>query len=368
MIDYNLDIQKKLKALANQLVPETFRYESPQFYDFIVAFLENIQEVQEQINVNFINDINTEDIKYNDVLKLYFDTYLATMGLEEDTEFTKVKDLLKVSKDLSYLKGTPFIYGILINFLIYLVPTIKNEYLDLLALAENETDEIYKQKLLDDAGVLREEGFTSSFVNVNEIDVFHYSIEADFKEELFDKYVKPFAHPAGWQVDFLQIVFRFIREDIENKEEFTIAQTFRLPGVIADGYIPANNTSDEYPLLPLYDTYALGSESSLTEFQSQMINPQNLYVEAGNVFYDFVKITVSKYHQNRPIENKSTDNMIWSNIRYSETAWEFPHEFYNVSMTYFTNIDGAYGNGSLFSNMDNKHINYRTIIQNDISV
>ncbi len=361
----NAKLTKKLEDLAQVLVPESFRSEAPQYYEMIKAFLANVQVVQESAGNNFLDLIDVDRITSNDILHLYFDTYLATLNIDATFDVTNAKDILKVSKDLSVRKGTPFIYGILINLLVFLFEDITNQYKELIDLVESgDLSEDEKAAILDEISLLREVGLTSSFVEVTEdpVDPFKYSVSADFSKDAFEKYVKPFCHPAGWKLTFFQTVIRLMKESIESYESFELYQTFYLPTVNSNEGVVANQ-DDFLPLIPFLDLYSLGTD--LTTLQKKMKTPSRLYVAGGQVYYDFIKVSPMKWYTNRPIQTVTEDGVLKYDIRYNDSSIQFPGSLYTANMIYYSNNPAVKANCGFFGGYYGKLISYNHQLEYD---
>lgn len=363
----NAKLQKNIEDLADVLVPVTFRSEAPQYYELIKAFLANIQDVQSSVGNNFIDLIDIESITSNEILHLYKDTYIATLNLDAEFDMTQSKDIFKVSKDLSVRKGTPFLYGILINLLVFLFEGITNQYQELLDLVNSsDLTEDERNAILQDISLLQELGLTSSLVEVEEhpTEPFKYSVSADFSKDAFEKYVKPFCHPAGWQIIFYQVAMRVIREEIISYENFELFQTFYLPSIPADGSIAANQ-DDFLPLSTFLDTYPLGADTLYNTYRNKMIDRYKLYNNAGSVYYDFGKITTMKNVGSRNYTTVIENSVEKTDIRYSDSSWEFPGDLYTANMIYRSNNPVVKANTGFHVGYYGKLISYKHQLEYD---
>lgn len=362
----NAKIDKKLVDLANVLVPETFKAEAPQYYEMIKAFLANIEEVQQSAGSSFLDLIDFNRIDSNEILHLYFDTYLSTLNIDESADLTTSKDMLKVSKDLSVIKGTPFIYGILINLLVFLFEDISNQYKELLAILESaDIPDDAREQILYDISVLSEFGLTSSFVEVHEdpIDPFKYTVSADFSIDAFEKYVKPFCHPAGWQIVFYQVVLRVMKEQMTSYERFELYQTFYLPTIYSNEGVVANQ-DDNLPLIPFLDTYSLGTD--IASLKKKMKDPLKLYTVGADVYYQFVKITPVNNFNNRVVSTAVVDDTRKNNIRYYDDTIQFPGSLYTGNMIYLSNNPAVKANCGFFAGYYGKLISFNHRIETDL--
>jgi len=148
-------------------------------------------------------------------------------------------------------KGTPFIYNILINLLVYIFPNIGNQYQEYLLKLEdpNLTDE---ERLFYEENItfLEAEGLDESKVIVTETEnLFEYEVRADIDDILFNTYIKPFCHPAGWHVTFFRTFYVLVQDEFNISGTFMIFEIITLPLTPADGkeLADADNDNSYYP-------------------------------------------------------------------------------------------------------------------------
>ncbi|MFK5883481.1 MAG: hypothetical protein QM489_03970 [Candidatus Izemoplasma sp.] len=283
---YNFDIkkQRKLEDLVDIIVPQTFRTEAPQFTDMIRAFLVNIEQVQTSINQTFLDIIDPDKIQSNDIMKLYFDTYLKTLNLESTENFLESKDLLNISKELVLKKGTPFIYNVLINLLMYIFPNVGNQYQEYLIKLKDPTLTDNKRKYYEEnIAFLESEGFDKTYVNVIEDDLFSYIVEADLDEKVYHTYVKPFCHPAGWHEEFIQVYYLMVQDTTIVTDTFMICEITNFPIPTAKGDFIYDDLL--YPNIFLTDRI-LGDDSLYYEIVGLLTDPSRLYIDKENIIAD----------------------------------------------------------------------------------
>ena len=366
--EFNVPIQKKLEHLAEVLVPDTFKETAPQFYELVKSFLVNIQHIQDSVNLKHIDLIDPERIQNDDILQLYYETYLAAIEFDETFDLKASIDLLKVSKELSERKGTVYLYSFLINLLVFVVPGIKNYFTDIeVLLNDPDVDDDTKELLREDYENLLRFDRKKTVTNITEHNAFEYSIKSEFKAQLFDKMIKPFCHPAGWHITYSELLSRFFVEIQKSKELFRLIQTFRLPDTFNTNDAPFNaNPGDNIPVLQFYQEYPLGDEEDYLTIKAHITDSENLYIKDGKVYYDFVQLTVPKYEDHREFTSYGDDEIIKTDIRYVESEWDFPSALYSANMVYTANFGAMKANVGMISAWYNKLITYKTIIQNDI--
>jgi len=372
---FEIQIQKKLSDLAEVLVPETFRSEAPQYYGIVKAMLTQIQDVQDSLNNNLLDLVDPDKITTDAIAQIYFNTYLAQLQLDDSKEFLAGKDMLKVAKDLSLKKGTISLYYVLINMLTFLLPGVSNTYSALIEMLKNPdltpAEIILIQQDIDN---LKDAGLTGSYVDLQE-DVlpFKYTITADIDMEAFYNFVKPFCHPAGWQIEFTQMVVRYVKEVYSKNEAFSIMMAFEIPGAeLTNTPIYANqayqNTNNN-AIEPFYPLWSLGSDSNYLAVKATMFDPRKLYTSSGNLYYDFGQITFSKFTINQEITDFGSDEtQLMKQTRVIEPLWKFPDSvWYSANKAYGSNTRDLVTNGGCISNYGGKMVMHKYIVSNDLA-
>lgn len=288
----NIEEVYKLESLAERLVPAKFRSDAPQYYDLIKAFLVNLQGLQDIINESMTPIINLDKITENDIIEIYVDTYLKTLNLEDVETLDVMKDLVKESKELVSKKGTLVLYNILVRLLGFLFPSLNTQFVQLteaLELAETDEQRAEIQEQLDELAKL---SLDAGWIEVSEyedesnselVQPFIYLVRSNFSRVIFEKYLKPFAHPAGWHVDFVQVIRIFATENLTSYLRFNMTITKKLPTPKAgDGYL-SGNTDQRYT--DSYDVIELGDESELSYFNDIVVRQENLFVKDAKVYY-----------------------------------------------------------------------------------
>lgn len=300
----NFEINKKLELLGETLVPQYIQDNAPQFYQLILAFLRNLQQVQDSINSNFLDTIDVTKIKNDEIIRIYMDTYMSQISLDEDTYPKYLKDLILVSKDLSTKKGTIQLYKIMLRLAVYLIENVKNQYQILEEKYNNETNLESKKILKEELDLLKINNYKNGIFeyyqydrdNVEylfdplsatneELTPFKYHIKSDITKSIFEKYVKPFCHPIGWVVDFTQVLYTFIEDylDIYCRFNITIYKKVPTPKV-GKGYV-AGNINKNY--LENFDNKVfLGGLPFYDYYKSIVTDTSRLFVENNIVYYD----------------------------------------------------------------------------------
>ena len=323
----NIKIQK-LEDLAEDLVPEHFAQNAPQFYELVKAFLQNIENVQKSINSNFLDTIDYKKIKNTDFKKVYLETYLAMFNLDDANNTESLGDLLKVSKLLGTMKGTQLLFKILLRLLSFVMPTLGNTYNQLLLEYQNETDPIQKAELEKQLNELKLESLQTGKIIYSEyydengdLIPFKYKITADIAKDVYEKYIRSFAHPSGWMDEFIFAYINIIADNIEVlKCSFTIFDMFTYPFIQADGQVTAYSYIDpEYPH-KYYQPAELGLEADYSTIASKLTDPSKLYIDNGKVYYKWNEITGTTII-NGEINNYIDANMtLLANTKFRPTA------------------------------------------------
>jgi len=369
---FELKIQKNLEDLAEVLVPETFRNEAPQYYSLVKAMLHKIQGVQDSLNNNLLNLIDPELITSSEVAQIYFNTYLAQLKLDDSKEFLAGTDMLKVAMDLGLKKGTMTLYFVLINLLTYLLPGVSNSYSALIQMLKNpDLTESERNQILEDISNLKDAGLTGSFVNVEEdVNPFRYKVTADIDMEAFYNFIKPFCHPAGWQMEFVQLIARYVKEKVPTNEKFSILMAFVMPSAeLVNSGVVANQAYDNsLGIESFYTPQPLGPDSQFEVMYKTLWEPTKLYTSGGNIYYDFGQLTFSKYIPDLEFQDfGSSDTTMNKQIRYTEPLWKFPGSvYYSANKSYSANTKDLITNGGCISNDYGKLLTYKYVISNDL--
>lgn len=353
----------KLEDLADELVPEHFIQNAPQFYELIKSFLRNIQDVQQSINDNFLDTIDYDRIQNNDFKRLLLKTYVGTLDFDDVDDIESLGDLIKVSKDLSIMKGSSLIFNILIKLLIFILPNIGNTYNELLRQYLSEEDEIEKAILESQLTQLKNQNqsdgqvaYDEYYDEEGELIPFRYKLTADITEDIYYKYIRRFCHPAGWHDTFIPIFIKYLEDDgnafLNGYDGFTMYDMFSYPLAINDGSVTLEGWTPGFPT-SAYQPALLGVVGDYASIVSKISSLSNIIVENGNVYYAWDDMagpvypsTQTKGLVNATVETPTDDEFIVYDGGYTGDT---------------TNIGTA--NGSL--TCGTYHITYR-VIANDI--
>lgn len=300
----------KLEDLADSIVPERIKNESPQFFELIKAFLTNLEQVQSSINDNFLDTIDYNKVINEDYKKLFLDTYLKTIDIKNEDNLLSAGELLKVSKNLSVIKGTEFLYRVLVRLLLLIVPGIGTQYNTLLEEFNTTTDPIRKQELEVEILNLESQNYDEGFIEVDEvfnngeIVPFTYRVLADLDVIFYDRYIKKFAHISGWEETFIRSVKTIAEEILDTYDSFTVFDAFNYPLVPLDGSFnlvtssfpddiidPANFESNfTFPFtFPFPFTESLSSVVDVNVLKSKVIDPFSIFQIGDIIYYNWDK-------------------------------------------------------------------------------
>ena len=304
----------KLSDLADYVVPENIQTSSPQIYGLIKAFLTNMQEVQESHNSKFLDTIDFDRIKNTDFKKIYIDTYLAMFNLTDIDNIDSLGDLVNISKDITSIKGSQYLYNLLIRLLFFLDESIDTQYNEILKKYNESTNEQEKILLKEQLDTLKKVGLETGYIeyeeeNDNNGDVipFKYTIRSNIKESLFEKYIKKLAHPAGWHIDFIQVIRLIVNENLNTYLRFNLTVTKKIPRPkVGEGY-KSGNTDNRFT--KGYDVIELGDASQFDYFNQLVQHQNNLFIKDSKVFYNDGGINVAP-----PYIVLDTDTMITNGI------------------------------------------------------
>ncbi len=310
--------------IAEMIVPEIIKINSPQYFDLIKAFLYQVKDSITLGDKSFLDLINVERITSEDVLKIYIDTYLSTLNIDKDQEnLVLIKDIIKVSKDLSTSKGTVFLFTILVNILKYLIEDIATTYSDLVNslnnpnLSQSEKDSILEQIELqkdDEVGII---------IDIRETSAYHYDIVTTLRFDFVEKHIIPFCHPVGWIYNLAAIVRKLFVDNSFIHDSLKITSTIKIPvPVVGDGNIlaPFETWTDEtdetwtdetdetwtsgnilsnHPYISnifefYYGHFYLGLESDLVDITGKIYHIDRIFVDNGKVYYDLREPTLLK--------------------------------------------------------------------------
>ncbi len=389
-----IQLDKQLIDLADSLIPNQIKVNSPQFYNLLVAFMANVQDVQDSINQNFLNTIDVSKINNNEIIRIYLDTYLAQMNLTDVPNPEALVDMLRVSKDLTQKKGTILIYNILLKLLVYLIPSIGTAYSEIINQLKTETD---PEAILDleatleqlrndnnDEGFLeyfnfnRDSGLKQTFDPLSDqnenIIPFRYRLESDLEEEIFERYFKPFCHPIGWSLEFVTVINRTVSDSLSLGFTFNIFDCIVLPKTQANDGIRANTEYDsevKYPLNKLNDfILATDTDENYAEILTKVVNIDNVIRDGTNITYLHENFNTELPYLNDGVIDTTVDRQ--QNIGSFNDLDRLNYYIRQPStgsMTtgnsiYRANNDIAGGNGGLFSNLNSNTVMYRKYIDN----
>jgi hypothetical protein len=348
----NIKLKKNLEKLAEKLVPEAIRNDAPQFFELIKNFLKNIQYVQDSLDNNFLDFVDPESITNEEVFKIYLDTYLAQMKLIDISSTIDLKQAfqsIKISKYLSQLKGTTEIYGVITQILSFLMVKLDayavtlKELIDKLRAEgrDQEADEFQRELDL----FMKYETLTNIYVAVTEDDdrPFHYSLLIEISEDIFDKYIKPFCHPAGWTVNLFLVAGRYIFSEIKPRDSLIMHQVFLTPSALVNGgkasvgkaYL-GNDLDSIYDLWKAKGLSNYGDESTFDAYKGNVpYEPSRLYKDGGKIYYDFTNMSPLKEPDNITIDSYETDG----NLNFKELI---PEKDQNAIHTYEDMVSGSW--------------------------
>ena len=305
--------------LADFIVPEPIKQNSPQFYELIRAFLRNLESVQTSINSNFLDTIDYNKIQNTDFQKIILDIYLSTLDLKNEPNLAAIGNVIDISKDLGLVKGTVLIYEILVRLLLIIVPGIGTQY-NLLVVEYNNplTTPVRKRELETEILQIEYDSYINGIVKIKEvfdsngnIIPFMYETVIDLDILYYEKYIRPFAHISGWEETFIWGISPIMIERIEMYDVLNIYDTFDFPVPPIDGSIVYDSLT--YPD-SIYAPALLGVSADYSTIAGLIYNKGNLYDDGTNVYYiwDLFKSTESTIIENENIIIKSPayDSMI----------------------------------------------------------
>lgn len=289
-----IKLENKLEYLADSLVPENIKNESPQFYGLVKAFLVNLEDVQNSINNNLLDNIDFDKIKNDDIKRIYIKTFLGHLEFKNEDNIESLGNAILTSKDLTVKKGTILIHRLLMNLLFYILPGTGGIYKELLLeLEDPNTTQQRKEDIQYILDTFKLNSLNAGLIEVNEekytngeIIPFKYEVVSDISKTTYEKYLKPMTHPAGWEVTFIQVIFKFAFERIKNLETITMFDSFEYPYIDADGDHDGQNTNLEYPN-NYYPDPIMGIESEYNSLVNKVLDPSKLYIDSGNVYYQW---------------------------------------------------------------------------------
>jgi len=223
-----------LDDLTSKIVPDKLeRLYDGKFKKVIRSFLEEIWSDISLLDGDMKSLVDVENLSDIEILKIYNKTYLSVFKLDEESESTilSTKDLFKVIGDLVPLKGSAFLIILLSNLLVTLIPSVKSS-------TKNLQDMLTSSKLITDEERLAIESnlrtlklmYTKeSILEVIEDEefVFKYKVNGELDFVSWNKFVKPFAHPAGWDCRFENNVITLFKIHlIDSKEWFIIDELY----------------------------------------------------------------------------------------------------------------------------------------------
>lgn len=284
---------RKLESLAEKLVPSKFRTDSPQYFELIKAFLINLQRVQDTVNNNLISMIDIDKIDNDEIVSIYVDTYLKTMNISDVDSITAMKDMTKISKELITKKGTSLLYNLLARLLAYLFPALLTQYKDLkerLEVANTQEDiDAINEQLLELENVSSNLGYVDIIEEEDEsnpdlVVPFTYIAESNYSREIFEKHIKPFCHPAGWHVQFIELIRVFAEDIYKEYLRFNMTVSKKFPKIRAGAGYVSGNTNNRFTKY-FDDRIELGDSSREDYFRWVIDDQSRLVVENGKVYY-----------------------------------------------------------------------------------
>ena len=280
---------KNLVDLADTIVPINFQTDAPQFYELIKTFLRTTQTAQEMINSNFLNSVDFDSIEITDWKEVYINTYLGMFGFTDiDDSIDSLGELANMAKDISSIKGTAFLYTILLKLLYFIDPTISTQYNEKLTEYNEETDPTLKATLKAELDSLKEAGLDQGNIIYNEyydddgvVIPFTYGITTDISEDTFTNYLYQFAHPSGWICDYTNGISLLESESLEATENIVIYTKIPFPDFTMDG----EQGTEYYNSELIVDDPVLGDLVDLETITSKISETDRIYTDDDYVYY-----------------------------------------------------------------------------------
>lgn len=331
---YN-DIKYTHEDLASVLVPETLKENNKEFYDLIKAFCKNIMSTKQYYDNGYSRLVDINKVTNEEIMKVYIDTYVKTLNINNEQEnVILIKDLVKISKDLSVSKGTVYLFNLLASILKFLLRDVNSLYDTLVAqlddpsLSEDERNAILEQ-------IEYQQSYNDQLINIRETSAYNYDIFSILTQDFVEQYIIPFCHPTGWIYTFYQTAVYVYIENMNAKDNLTMYSTLKIPvPVIGDDFsellfTPSCPNIFEY----YYGDIDLGSENEWDVIYSKTYNTSRLYIANGRVYYAL----------NNPILLSDVANLIVDDITINDKQAFYTDATTDNSIMYRTS--GTFANG-----------------------
>lgn len=283
----NKTIKFTHEDLASVLVPETLKENSKEFYDLIKAFCKQLMNTKEYYEDGYDRLINIDKVTNEEIIKVYIDTYVKTLNIDSEQEnVVLIKDLIKISKDLSVSKGTVYLFNLLASILKYLLREVNTSYDTLVAQLDNPSLTDAEREAISEQ-IENQKSYNDQLITVKETSAYRYNIYSILTQDFVEKHIIPFCHPTGWIYTFYQTAVYVYIENLNAQDSLSMYSTIKIPvPVVGDDFSELLFT----PLCPnIFDYYYgdidLGPENQWDELYSKTYNTSRLYISNGRVYY-----------------------------------------------------------------------------------
>lgn len=281
------DINYTYEELASILVPETLKNNNPEFYDLIKAFTKNIMSTKKYYENGYSRLLDINKITNEDIIKIYLDTYAKTLNINSEQEnVILLKDIIKISKDLSVAKGTVYLFNLLAGILKYLLRDVNTVYDDLVESLNNPNlTEEEKELILEQ--INNQQTYTENDINITETSAYHYEIVSILTRPFIEQYILPFCHPTGWVYDIIQVVTYIYTESARAKDNLSIYSTLKIPVPVIGDDFSIDLFTENCPNIfeYYYGDIELGEDYEYTEILGKTYNTDRIYVANGKTYY-----------------------------------------------------------------------------------
>lgn len=303
------DIKFSHEELASVLVPETIKENNKEFYDLIKAFCKQLMNTKEYYERGYGRLINIDKVTNEEIIKVYIDTYAKTLNINSEQEnVILIKDVVKISKDLSVSKGTVYLFNLLASLLKYLLRDINTVYDDLVASLDNpDLTEEEKELILEQ--IENQKTYNETYIEVIETGPYTYDIVSILTKDFIEQYIIPFCHPTGWVYNFIQVVTYVYTEAMRVKDNLTIYSTLKIPvPVVGDDFsellfTPSCPNIFEY----YYGDIEIGTEAEYLDILSKTYNTDRIYVANGKTYYSLSNPSLLTSDSALNVENVDTN-------------------------------------------------------------